>query len=152
MSNVCKYNIYKAVSSLLTFGTPIITLLCCGDFIVHRSDTAISAAGIFVLLLLSFFAKDKLLENFKVPSAFILASVLFVLILMIENIIVPTKTVCIATMCLCAVDEITFKRLYKNAEFMLPKAAAHYKHFGFIFAKNKTILEAEKCQAELSKK
>ena len=51
MKTVAKYNICKGVSDVLTLGTPITTLLLCSDFFIHRSDTAISAAGIFVIIV-----------------------------------------------------------------------------------------------------
>ena len=59
MKNVAKYNIFKGVSTLLTFGTPLLTLSCCGDFFVHRSETAISAAGIFAIVICLLLFKDK---------------------------------------------------------------------------------------------
>ena len=46
-------------------GTPIITLACCGDFFVERPATAISAAGVFAILIALLFAKDKLAEKIK---------------------------------------------------------------------------------------
>jgi hypothetical protein len=134
MKRVCKYNLCKGISTLLTVGTPIITLCSCSELFVHRSDTAISAAGIFAILLTLLFAKDKIAENFKVPSAFVLSTVVFILLLMIESVMQPVKYVCIATMCTSGVDELTFKRFYKNIESLLPKEAMSYKYFGFIFS------------------
>ena len=133
MKKVAKYNIYKGVSTLLTFGTPIATLACCGDMFVHRSDTALSAAGIFVLLILAVIFKDKILENFKMPPVALLTFLTFVLILMIENILTPIKTVCLTTMISTGVDEFTFKRLYKELECTLPEKTKLYKKAGFIF-------------------
>lgn len=133
MKDVAKYNVFKGVSMLLTMGTPIITLACCGDFFVHRSETAVSAAGVFVIILLVFLFKDKIVEKFKMPSAFVLSTAIFVLLLLVENIMMPIKCVCIATMIATGVDELTFKRFYKNIECTLPKAAVRYKHLGFLF-------------------
>ena len=139
MKKVAKYNIFKGVSTLLTVGTPIATLICCGDFFVHRSDTAISAAGMFALFIIVFLVKDKFAENFKMPSAFILSLVMFILLLMVEKIILPIKYVCITTMIATGVDELTFKRFYKQIELMLPQQAQAFKHVGFIFTSTKKL-------------
>lgn len=133
MKNVAKYNIFKGISTLLTFGTPLLTLSCCGDFFVHRSETAISAAGIFAIVICLLLFKDKLLENWKMPSAFFTSLVMFILILLVESIIIPIKYVCIATLISTGVDEVSFKRLYKNIEIQLPEQASSFKHFGFLF-------------------
>jgi hypothetical protein len=146
MTNVAKYNTCKGVSSALTFGTPIVALASCGDFIKHRPETTISAAGIFVIILVLFFMKDKIFEYFKTPPAAVLSFALLIFILLIENIILPMKAVCIATMIVCGIDEVTFKHWYKTVEKVLPGIAENYKHVGFIFAKTNTILEASKCQ------
>lgn len=147
MKLVAKYNIFKSISSLLTFGTPIITLLSCSDVIVHRSDTALSAAAVFTILILLFFMKDKLMEYFKAPSALIVASVVLVLILIVESILIPIKTICIATIITCGVDEVTFKAWYRAAELELPDIAQRYKHVGFIFASTNKIMEKNNGQA-----
>lgn len=140
MKKVCKYNIYKAISTILTVGTPITALSCCSDFFIHRSDTAISAAGMFALFFTILFTKDKIMENFKMPSAFIVSVASFILILMLESLIQPMKYVCIATMCACGIDELTFKRFYKNIEYTLPESHKLYKHLGFIFASSNRVL------------
>ena len=108
---------------------------------MHRSETAISAAGIFTILILLLFTKDKIAEYFKAPSAAILSFVTLILILLIENIIVPMKTICITTLIATGVDEFTFKRMYTVAQNKLPGIANNYKHVGFIFAKQQTLLE-----------
>jgi hypothetical protein len=141
MTNVTKYNICKGVSTGLTFGTPIVTLALCGDFFRYRSETALSACGIFVVLLTLLFAKDKLLEYVKMPSAFIVSTVMLVFILLIEHIILPMKNICIATMIASGVDEITFKHFYKFIEASLPEISKQYKHIGFLFVSNKKLLE-----------
>ena len=140
MKQVAKYNAFKAISTLLTIGTPIMTLCSCSDLIVHRSDTAISAAGMFAILLSLLFAKDKIAEHLKMPSAFVLSAVIFILILVIESIILPMKYVCIATMCTSGIDEITFKRFYKSVEESLPENAKNKKVAGFIFSTSKSLL------------
>ena len=142
MKTVAKYNTYKGISTALTFGTPIVTLLCCGDIFVERSEITISATGIFVILLVLLFAKDKLLEYFKAPSALILSTVVLVLILLIEHIIAPMKVVCIATMIASGIDECTFKRFYTSIASKLPLTAADYKHLGFLFTNTKKLMEA----------
>lgn len=134
MPSVAKYNTFKGISTFLTIGTPIITLLSCSTLFVHRSETAISAAGIFTLLIIALFFKDKIAENFKTPSAFVVSLSIFVLIILLEKILLPMKYVCIATMITCGIDEFTFKRFYKNIENLLPSTASSRKYAGFIFA------------------
>ena len=133
MKQVAKYNTYKGVSTALTIGTPIVTLACSSDFFVHQPETAISASGIFTIFLLLLLFKDKIAENFKLPSAFVISTAFLILLLLIENIILPIKYVCLATMISTGVDELTFKRMYKNIEYLLPKEAQSFKHFGFLF-------------------
>lgn len=143
MKTVAKYNTLKGVSTGLTFGTPLITLLCCGNMFVHRSETALSVAGIFTLLIVLLFAKDKLAEWFKAPSALVLSSVTLVLIILVEHIILPMKYVCIATMISCGVDELTFKHWYKQVEAQLPAIAKSYKKVGFLFTTTKKVMEEQ---------
>ena len=141
MKQVGKYNTFKGISTLLTMGTPIITLACCGDFFVERPATAISAAGVFAILIALLFAKDKLAEKIKTPSAFIISAAVLVIIVMVENILLPMKYVCIATMIASGVDELTFKRMYKALECKMPQCWQAYEHFGFIFAKTQDIFD-----------
>ena len=141
MKEVGKYNTFKGISTLLTIGTPIITLACCGDFFVQRSETAISAAGVFAILIALLFAKDKIAEKIKTPSAFILSAAVLVIIVVVENIILPMKYVCIATMIASGVDELTFKRMYKALEYKMPQSWQSYEHFGFIFARTQDIFD-----------
>lgn len=149
MKQVGKYNTFKGISTLLTIGTPIITLACCGDFFVQRSETAISAAGVFAILIALLFAKDKLAEKIKTPSAFIISAAVLVIIVVVENIILPMKYVCIATMIASGVDELTFKRMYKALECKMPQCWQAYEHFGFIFAKTQDIFDT--VQKEVNK-
>ena len=141
MIQVGKYNTFKGISTLLTMGTPIITLACCGDFFVERPATAISAAGVFAILIALLFAKDKLAEKIKTPSAFIISAAVLVIIVVVENILLPMKYVCIATMIASGVDELTFKRMYKALECKMPQCWQAYEHFGFIFAKTQDIFD-----------
>ena len=141
MKEVGKYNTFKGISTLLTIGTPIITLACCGDFFTERPATAISAAGVFAILIALLFAKDKMAEKIKTPSAFILSAAVLVIIVVVENIILPMKYVCIATMIASGVDELTFKRMYKALEYKMPQSWQSYEHFGFIFARTQDIFD-----------
>ena len=141
MKQVGKYNTFEGISTLLTIGTPIITLACCGDFFVERPATAISAAGVFAILIALLFAKDKLAEKIKTPSAFIISAAVLVIIVVVENIMLPMKYVCIATMIASGVDELTFKRMYKALECKMPQCWQAYEHFGFIFAKTQDIFD-----------
>ena len=141
MKQVGKYNTFKGISTLLTMGTPIITLACCGDFFVERPATAISAAGVFAILIALLFAKDKLAEKIKSPSAFIISAAVLIIIVVVENILLPMKYVCIATMIASGVDELTFKRMYKALECKMPQCWQAYEHFGFIFAKTQDIFD-----------
>ena len=149
MKQVGKYNTFKGISTLLTIGTPIITLACCGDFFVERPATAVSAAGVFAILIALLFAKDKLAEKIKTPSAFIISAAVLVIIVVVENILLPMKYVCIATMIASGVDELTFKRMYKALECKMPQCWQAYEHFGFIFAKTQDIFE--EVQKEVNK-
>lgn len=133
MGNVAKYNIYRGMSTLCTIGSPIITLASCSDFFVHSSGTSLSAAGMFAILLALLFMKDKLAENFKMPSAFIVSFICYVLIVIVENLLAPMKIVCIVTMITAGVDELTFKQWYKAIKTFLPEQVSAYEHFGFIF-------------------
>lgn len=140
MKSVAKYNTFKGISTVLTVGTPIITLCSCSDFFVHQSSTAISAGGIFAILLTVLLAKDKIAENFKIPSAFVISLVTFVLLCMIESLIRPLKYVCIATMCTSGIDELTFKRFYKNIELTFPSNFHSKKFAGFMFTTTNSLL------------
>ena len=58
---------------------------------------------------------------------------------MVEKIIMPMKYVCIATIIATGADELTFKRLYKQIELMLPQNTQAFKHVGFIFTTTKNL-------------
>lgn len=144
MSKIAKYNIFKGISTIITLGTPIITLICTSNFFVHRPETAISAAGIFTILISMIFLKDKIAENFKIPSAFILSLIVFVLILLIENIIEPMKMVSLTSMLASGIDELSFKRIYKSLELQMPESVKSFKHIGFIFTSSNKLLGEDK--------
>lgn len=144
MTFVAKYNLYKAVSTVLTVGTPIISLASCSQLFIHRSETSISAAGVFALLFAVLFFKDKLLENLKMPSPFVISVVGLVIIMMIESIIYPIKIVFATTVVTTAIDAVTFRRMYKIMERKFTEDVLEFKHFGFIFAKNDTVFGGDK--------
>ena len=131
---------FKGISTLATIGTPIITLFCCSNMFVHRPDTAISAAGLFTILVVMLLLKDKIAEHWKVPSAFIISTVGLILIVIAEHIILPIKTICLVTMLTSGVDEITFKRFYKLIEIDLPQDYKKYTFAGFITTTSKKLL------------
>lgn len=141
MKPIMKYNVYKGVSTLLTVGTPIITLACCSSFFVSRSDTAISAAGMFAILIALLFFKDKIMEKFKTPSALMLSVIVLVFIIVAEKILLPMKYVCIATIITSTVDELTCKRFYRTLEATFPKEIELCKHIGFLFTTSKHLEE-----------
>ena len=141
--SVLKYNAFKGVSTLLTVGTPLITLACCGDMFVHRSETAISAAGVFALLIAALFFKDKIADKFKSPSALVISIAVLISCVLIENIVLPIKYVCVATIAASGIDELTFKTWYKKIERSLPACIDDYKHVGFIFTSTKKLIEED---------
>lgn len=139
MKPVAKYNTYKAISTLLTCGTPMATLLACGDSFLQSPKSTVSAAGIFMLLFTILLFKDKMLEHFKMPSATIIALVILILILLIENILAPIKIMCIMTIAASGIDKFTFDPAYHALEKAMGDEAQIYKHFGFLFCKSETI-------------
>ena len=143
MGKVAKYNLFKAISLVLTAGSPIIALACCSDLFVHRSDTAVSAAGMFAIFIAAFIFKDKLAENFKVPPTFVIAGVGLVLVVMIERLLLPIKLVCIITIVTSLIDEVSFKQICKHMDMTLPEETKLYKKAGFIFTTSKRLLGTE---------
>ena len=140
MKTVGKYNLYKGVSTALTVGTPIGALLLCSDMFIHRSDTAISAAGVFAFLFALLFMKDKLMENFKMPSPLIISIAGLIIIIMIESILDPLKIVFVSTIASCGIDALTFRHLYKSIENEYESELKKYKHFGFVFGSTDKII------------
>lgn len=151
MKNVAKYNTYKGVSTVLTVGAPIATLACYGDFFVQRSETTVSAAAVFAILIAMLFAKDKLAENFKCPSAFIVSCIGLVFVTLVENILYPIKMVCRVTILTSGIDELTFKRMCKDIGIELPKLYKDYMHCGFICTSTDNLVEKAKKRKEQEK-
>lgn len=141
MTKVAKYNLYKGISTALTFGTPLITTLCLGSFFKKQPSTAISGTAIFAILLSLLFMKDKIAEKFKSPTALIVAILAFVFCVVVEAIIYPVKVISLMTIIACGVDELTFKHLYKCLELQMPKTAESFKKFGFYAIKQTTLDE-----------
>lgn len=139
MTKVAKYNTLKGVSTGLTFGTPLITMCCVGDVFIEQPATAISGAAIFALLLAALFAKDKLAERFKCPSALVVAITVFVFCCIVENVIRPLKMISLMTIISCGVDELSFKSFYKRLELGFPQEAQSLKRFGFYMTHQTTI-------------
>ena len=139
MKSVAKYNIFKGVSTVLTMGTPIITLAMCGDFFTETPGRTISATGMFALFLMLLLFKDKIAANWKMPSAFIVSLACLILIVMIKNIIEPVQYVCIATCISTGVDEITFKKFYTKLIHSFKTNYTDYQRFGFLFCKSEDV-------------
>lgn len=139
MTKVAKYNLFKGISTALTFGTPIITMMISGNMFVKQPSTAISGAAVFAFLLSALLLKDKLAEKFKSPSALVISVAVFILCAVVENIILPMKIISITTIIACATDELSFKRLYKGIEIVLPQETDRVKRFGFIMARQSTV-------------
>ena len=139
MTKVVKYNTYKGFSTALTFGTPLVTMCCVGDVFIQQPATAISGAAIFALLLAALFAKDKLAEKFKCPSALVIAIIVFVFCCIVEKVIQPLKIISLMAIVSCGVDELTFKGFYKRIELSFPQTAQSLKRFGFYATRQTTI-------------
>ena len=146
MTKVAKYNLFKGLSTVCTVGTPIATLAMFGNFFVEQPSRTMSATAVFAILIAMLFFKDKIAEQWKTPSAFVVALVLFIVIELVENILIPMKYVCIATMVMCGVDEFTFKHFYKAARAGLPEDTKAYEHFGFIFSSYENIMKEAKAK------
>lgn len=136
---VAKYNIFKGVSTILTVGAPIATLAACSNFFVETTGRSISAAGVFALLIAALLFKDKLAEEFKMPSAMVIAGISLVLIIMIEQILAPIKLVCMVTLISGGVDKVSFERFYKSQEMLLPEQSKAFKFAGFMFTTTKKL-------------
>lgn len=139
MTDIAKYNTYKGISTALSFGTPLVTMACIGDMFVSQPSTAISGAAVFAILLSALLTKDKLAEKFKAPSALIVAIVVLLFCVIVENILLPLKIISLTTIAACGVDELTFKGLYKRIELRLPPVAQSYKRFGFYGVRQRTL-------------
>lgn len=140
MKTVARYNVYKLISTVLTMGTPIISLASCSELFIHRSDTSISAAGVFAILISFLFFKDKMLEKFKAPSPLVISIVGLILIHLIESIIYPIKIVFWVTVITTGVDAVTFRRMYKDIEKTLGDITKDYLKFGFLFTTTDNLI------------
>lgn len=140
MKSVAKYNIFKGISTLLTVGTPVVTLACCGDFIVHRTDTAFSTAGVIAIIFSAYMLKDKIAENFK-PPLWAACLIGIVIIEIIKSIIMPVEIVLITTAAATGLDTVTFDKFCKQMYKHFPESTEEKTHFGFIFTHTKTLLE-----------
>lgn len=140
MKQVGKYNLCKGLSTLMTIGTPIATLACCSGIFLQTPHQTMSATAVFALLIAALFMKDKLAEHFKMPTPLVISIVVFILVILIESIIQPIKYVCLATMIMSGIDELTFKRIYTRIEAFLPKGAETYKVVGFYFTSTEKML------------
>ncbi len=139
MKQVGKYNLFKALSILITCVPPIAVAMSYGNMFIETSGASMSFAGVLAVLFACLFLKNKIAENFKVPSPFVVATVLFVTILLIEQILIPVKYTCLVTMVCCGVDELTFKRIYKRIELLMPEKHEAYKHLGFYACKTEQL-------------
>lgn len=140
MKLVGKYNTFKGLSLAISAGVPLTTAALVSDFFVETTTTSISTAGVIALLICGLILKDKLLEQFKSPTAFKISVALLMIVLLIESIIMPMKYVLIAAVVALGVDTIFFKRMYTITESQLPEKREMYKHLGFIFCKTETLI------------
>lgn len=138
MGSVAKYNVTKGISTIATIGTPIIGLVCSSiEMVTPAGKMSITACITCLIVLL--FIKDKIAENLKLPSAFITSAIIFALIIMVENILVPLKSILLACMIVSGIDELTFKRIYKQLELLMPEKVSAFKKVGFIFTTTKNL-------------
>ena len=141
MKQVAKYNLFKLLSVLITC---IPTLLVSYHFtkdIVKDPGQSISLAGVIGIIVVAAFMKDKIAENFKMPSPFIVSTIIFIFVIVIEKILVGVKFTCLSAMIFCAIDELIFKRIYKRLDMLMPENKEVYKHFGFYFCKTETLFK-----------
>lgn len=140
MTKVGKYNTFKGISLAFTSLPTLYVTYLQKELFVIDAGTSISFAALIGILLAFLFLKDKIAENFKIPSAFVIATVLFVTIVLIERILLPVKTICLVVMVVCGIDELVFKRIYKCMEMTFPECSKIYKHFGFYIGDGEKIL------------
>ena len=140
MKQVGKYNVFKALSIFVTCVPTTITSFYFSKDMIKNSGQSISLVGVIGILIAILFLKNKIAENIKFPSPFVFATILFVIIVMIEQILYPVKCVCLVTMVVTGIDELSFKRIYKRLELFFSNTAPAYKHFGFYCCKTEKIL------------
>lgn len=144
MKRVAKYNTCKAFSTVLTVGTPVATMACCGDMFIHRSDTAISAAAVFAFLLSLLFVKDKVLSFIKSPTALKVSIIGLVCCVVLGKLIDTLKIVFFMTILASVTDELTFKRIYNNILLGMPDKYEQFMKFGFLATTTEKIEELER--------
>lgn len=145
MKFVLKYNLLKAISLLLTVGTPGVSMIIMNATLADSPAGAISIVGMIAICISLFFMKDKLAENMKMPSPLVAAIVILIFILLLENILLLAKYVCLIMIAVCCIDELTFKNWYKRTERNFIKQHTNidlcdYKKFGFIISTTKMLL------------
>ena len=140
MGEIGKYNLFKLLSILITCIPTLAVAFSYSDMIVHDSGASISLTAIIGILIAALFLKNKIAENFKLSSPLIVAGILLGIILLVEQILIPAKFTCLAVVISCAVDELSFKRIYKRIELRLPEKSQAYKHFGFYACKTETLM------------
>ena len=139
MKQVAKYNLFKTFSMLITCVPTLYVSYYFTRDVVKYPGQSVSLAGVIGILIAVAFMKDKLAENFKIPSPFVASTVIFICIVAIEKILIAVKFTCLTTMIVCAIDELTFKRIYKRIEILMPEDKQAYKHLGFYFCKSETL-------------
>ena len=58
----------KAISMILSVGTPSATMIILNESLANSPAGAISIVGVIVILISALIMKDKIAENFKMPS------------------------------------------------------------------------------------
>ena len=144
MKRVAKYNIIKGGATLLTVGAPLATLFATSKDYIYTPEGAMSFTGILTIFLCVLLLKDKIAENWKAPSAFVVSTALFFTIIVIEHLLEPVKFVCLATMISSGVDELVLKSIYQRIESTLPEISKYYKHFGFLFTTTNNLTKEVK--------
>lgn len=139
MKQVAKYNLFKILSMLITCIPTLAVSYYFTKDMIKDPGQSMSLAGVIAILIVIAFMKDKLAENFKIPSPFVASTVIFIFVVVIEKILVGVKFTCLTTMFVCAIDELTFKRIYKRIEMLMPESKQAYKHLGFYFCKSETL-------------
>lgn len=140
MREVGKYNLFKGLSMLITCIPTLAVAFSYGDVIVKDVGASMSLAAIIGIFFAALFLKNKIAENFKIPSTFVIATALFIIVVLVEKILLPVKSTCLTVMIACGIDELSFKRIYKRIELKLPENREVYKHFGFYICKTETLL------------
>lgn len=142
---VAKYNIFKAISTVLTFGTPIVSVIACGGFYRNDGGACVSLAAVMAFLLSALFLKDKLAEQFKSPTALKISAAGLIFCFIVEAIVQAMQVMFGCTVIACLIDETTFKRFYVEMERKFPEDARVYKHIGFY------IMNSDKLNSENEK-